>query len=257
MKKTALLPALLSIAMFVSFRSTAQQLPIPTQEQHSVAVKGNASQSLRPDEIYVAAVLKEFSKDRKVITLAELESGFTNFVEKSIGLPKTSITVDAPNPGDQLKSDDTPTKVLQIKCTDPEQAAKLFAAMDSLGVDRMNIRHLTNSKLDDYKDQLKTQAVKNAHEKAVLLLSAVACKPGDLLTLTEVTESSWEQGSTNYSYGSYSYGKKSAYGGRSVQLNSSISSDDNSEIRDMINRIRNYSISISFDVAATFAIVKL
>lgn len=251
MKKLLVLPTLL-----IAFNSFAQQLPIPTQEQHTVAVKGNASQSVKPDEIYVAAVLKEFSKDRKVITLDELDRGITNFAEKVCSIPKTAISVDAPNPGDQLKQDDTPTKTLQIKCTDVDQVAKLFASMDSLGVDRMNIRYLTNSKLDGYKDELKTKAVKNAKDKAKLLLSGVDCKPGDLLTLTELADNSWDRGNSSSSYGSYSYGKKSGYGGRSVSLNSTVSSSDNLEIRNMINFIRNYSISISFDVAASFAVVK-
>jgi len=63
----------------------------------------------------------------------------------------------------------------------------VYAVMDSLGITRASITKYSHSKMDEYKKQIKINAVKAAKDKATYLLEAIGEKVGKAITITETT----------------------------------------------------------------------
>jgi uncharacterized protein len=184
MKKLLLLlfPAL------IAFPALAQN---STTAPRSISVVGSAEIEIVPDEIYVSVTLREFTKDKKKYTIEELEKAFVNFVEKETGVTRKEIkmdNMDATVIALKRKSKDAVLQnTYEIKYSKPAQVNTLFAAMDSLNISNAYVVRYSHSKMDEYKKQIKINAMKAAKEKATYMLEAIGSQCGKPLEVHETT----------------------------------------------------------------------
>lgn len=182
MKKIAFALACLLLSGFVNAQNNAPQ-------PRSIAVIGTAEIEVTPDEIYVYAELREFTREKKKYMIEDLEKGMVNFIESVTKTPAKDITMDDVD-GDVIAlkrktRDAVITKVYEIKFKDYKQVSQFMAATDSLFVRNSYISRYSHSKIDEYKKQVKIDAIKAAKTKADYLLEAIGSKTGKPLSIVE------------------------------------------------------------------------
>ena len=84
----------IATAIFCLLISGATYAQNTTPPVRSIAVIGTAELEVVPDEIYVNADLREFTKEKKKYLIEDLQKGMVNFIETVCGTPQKDITMD-------------------------------------------------------------------------------------------------------------------------------------------------------------------
>jgi hypothetical protein len=243
-KKTTLLLA----AIFTfSFATKAQD----TKTEHSINVIGTAEMEIVPDEIYMAVTLKEYTKDKKKYTIEELEKNLVNYIEKVTITEKKDIKMNNMDACvlkmKRKNKDEVITKSYDVKFKNPQQVYMLYSVMDSLGISSAYVSKYSHSKMEEYKKQIKVNAIKAAKEKANYLLDAIGERAGKAINVTEVTgfvsvDDGTYDGRRNYSYANNI--SNSVY-----QTSAVVTTDSEGD-----DTISNKTIKLSYTINAEFAI---
>ena len=80
------------------------------------------------------------------------------------------------------------SKQFEIKVTDLSKINKLTQLLDSKGIKYMNIGELDHSRMDEYKKQVKIDALKDAREKAQYLVESIGSQLGEVVTISELND---------------------------------------------------------------------
>ncbi len=179
---------LLSAIFAFTFLTKAQD----TQKEHSIKVIGTAEMEIVPDEIYMSVTLREYTnKDKKKFTIEELEKNLVNYIEKITTTDKKDIKMDNMSAYvlsmKRKNKDEIITKSYDVKFKNSQQVYLLYSVMDSLGISKASVSKYSHSKMDEYKKQIKINAIKAAREKANYLMEAIGEKAGKAIGVTEVT----------------------------------------------------------------------
>lgn len=181
--KKILLALLLGSSLLTASAQTTTAVP------RHIAVIGTAEIEIVPDEIYLSVSISEFTKDKKKYTIEELESGFVNFVEKITLTPRKDISMDGLDADlialKRKTKDAVIRKSYEVKFKNEKQVAQLMAVMDSLHLSSANVSRYSHSKMDEYKKQIKIDAIKAAKTKADYLLEAIGAKAGKPISVDE------------------------------------------------------------------------
>lgn len=204
-KLIILLAVLIASPAFLSAQPTASPDP------RTITVTGMAELEIIPDEIYMAVSLREFTKDKKKYSIEELENAFLNFVEKSASTPRTDVKMDNTDARiiamKRKQKDAIIEKSYEVKFKNTEQVMLLFAASDSLNLASVWITRYSHSKMDEYKQQVRVNAMKDSKNKATYMLGAIDQKLGLVQTVRELYPAvSIDDGIANGSYYPYRNG---------------------------------------------------
>lgn len=245
MKKTILILA----AIFAfAFTTKAQE----TKNEHSIKVIGTAETEIVPDEIYVSVTLKEYTKDKKKFSIEELEKNLVNFIEKITLTEKKDIKMDNMSAYiismKRKNKDEVITKSYDVKFKNSQQVYQLYSVMDSLGISKAFVSKYSHSKMDEFKKQIKINAIKAAREKADYLMLAIGEKAGKAINVTEVSGFvSVDDGTYDRRENNYYSNTRNGYSQVS-SIVAGISSDD------IENAIGGKTIKLNYSINAEFAI---
>ncbi|CAN5385630.1 SIMPL domain-containing protein [soil metagenome] len=242
MKKYILLSAIFAFAIATNAQDT--------KTEHSIKVIGTAEMEIVPDEIYMSVTLREYTnKEKKKMTIEELEKNLVNFIEKVTAADKKDIKMDNMSAYvlsmKRKNKDEIITKSYEVKFKNPQQVSRLYSVMDSLGISKAFVSKYSHSKMDEYKKQIKINAIKAAKEKANYLLEAIGEKAGKAINVTEVT------GYVTIDDGTYDDRRNYRYANNVSQMTSSlpgVSSDDSESV------IGDKTIKLNYTINAEFAI---
>ena len=197
MKKVILLSVLLFGAVVVpSFSQTVntmQQTP-PTRK---IEVAGFAEMEVVPDEIYFNISLREYFNDEKSqkdkVIISTLEKQLIKAIADA-GLPKEALSVSGlggyQNYVDKKKKPATflEAKQYELKVSSADKLDGILSKVESRGVQYANVSRVDHSKREEFKKQVKIDALKAAKEKASYLVAAVDQKLGQILEIRELDE---------------------------------------------------------------------
>lgn len=176
------------IALGLGMLSFAQPIP-PNPYLKTITVTGTAEMEIVPDEIYFRVVLKEYQKDKNKVELDKLEKELTQAVATA-GIAKEDFTVETVY-GDRWRKNRYKTAELYnsksyiIKVSTPGKIDEVLDKVNAESIYSVSIRNYTHSKMEEFKKQLKIQAMKSAKEKATYMLAAVDEKLGSLMEVYE------------------------------------------------------------------------
>jgi uncharacterized protein len=168
----------------------------PNSFPRTITVNGSAALEIIPDEIYVQVHLKEYDKKGGgKIAIDKIRQDFLTVV-RSVGLPDTAVSVsgyDANNYNlwwrkKNQKQDLHASITYQVKLKNTAQVDHLVDKLDDNATQNFYISRLTHSRLEEFKTDLKIQAVRAAKVKAQRLASAIDEKVGSAVTITEPGE---------------------------------------------------------------------
>jgi uncharacterized protein YggE len=188
---------LLSIIMlFVMLNNSV--ISQETIKQKMINVAGIAEMEVVPDEIYVMIELREY--DKKGGGKTDIDAIKNDFLKaaSSVGIAEADISVQSYQGWDgnywiyrrnKKKNPDLKASITyQIKLSTTKKMDELVQKLDDEATQNFFISRVSHSKIQEFKKQLKIQAVKAAKEKAIYLADAIGEKAGEALTINEPNE---------------------------------------------------------------------
>ncbi len=157
-------------------------------DQNYIEVTGKAEIQVAPDLIYLKIVLNEKDNKNK-IPVAELEKKMADVLQ-GMGIDvKKDLSVN-----DMLsfynrkifsKADVLLSKEYQLIVHDAKTAGKVFSELEKLDISNVSIERLNHSKIEEYRKEVKGNAIKAAREKADYLAKTVNQGIGRALLIQE------------------------------------------------------------------------
>jgi uncharacterized protein YggE len=195
MKKTVLVSAILLGAIFTSsVAQTSLVLPAPVKK---IEVTGSAEMEVIPDQLYFSISLREYYNDEKnqkdKIIITTLEKQLIKAIADA-GLPKESLSVSGvggyQNYVDKKKKPATflENKLYELKVDRADKLDGILSKIDTRGIQYANIARVDHSKKEEFKKQVKINALKAAKEKATYLVESVDQKLGAALEIIELED---------------------------------------------------------------------
>jgi uncharacterized protein YggE len=164
----------------------------------TINVNGSAEMEVVPDEIYVQVDLREY--DKKGVGKIDIESIKNKFLTaaKSIGLSETDLSVQGYSGWDgniwyykknKKQNPDMKAGITYwVKVNSTSKMDELVNKLDDEATTNFFIAKVSHSKIQEFKKQLKIQAIKAAKDKAGYLAEAIGEKVGETITINEPNE---------------------------------------------------------------------
>jgi len=196
MKKVIFLSTLLiGAVLFPSFsQTTGVSITPPTRK---IEVAGFNEMEVTPDELYFSISLREYYNDEKnqkdKVLISTLEKQLIKAIADA-GLPKESLSVSGvggyQNYVDKKKKPATflEAKQYELKVDRADKLDGILSKVESRGIQYANVARVDHSKKEEFKKQVKINALKDAKSKATYLLEAVDQKLGPVLEIREVED---------------------------------------------------------------------
>lgn len=174
------------------FLTTGTFAQAPNPFPKTISVTGSAELEIIPDEIYVVVTLKEYEKKGSgKIDLERIKTDFLNSC-KSIGLSDSNITIasyEGTNPktwwNKKAKDELYASIAYQVKFNSSKKIDELVSKLDDNATQNFDVTQVSHSKIQEYRKQVKIQAIKAAKAKAEYLTEAVGEQLGVAVTITE------------------------------------------------------------------------
>ena len=169
------------------------------ESERLIEVNGKAEMEIEPDEITFIIGIEEYWKEefekkkdfedyKTKVPLAEIEDALIKNL-RNAGIEKEDIKVRSMGNYWRYRGKEfLYSKQFEIKITDLSKINKLTQTLDSKGIKTMNIGELNHSKMDEFKKQVKIDALKDAKEKAQYLVESIGSQLGEVVTITEINE---------------------------------------------------------------------
>lgn len=173
-----------------SFAQSSKEEPVK-----KIEVYGKAEREITPDEIYFSLTLKEYLNDNKQkVAIDRLERELYNAVRK-IGIAEEDFQIENvfgynydwyQRDKKKERQDFLAQKQYRIKFAELDKINRLFEYLDPKGVQQANISEYSHSKIEQYRRELKIEALRDAKEKADYLLAGINENRGEVLEVQEI-----------------------------------------------------------------------
>ena len=164
-------------------------------DQNYIEVTGKAEMEVVPDQVYIRIGLNE--KDIKGKSIDETEKMMTDKLKDiGIDIPKDLSVKDLTSYYQNylFKSDIQLSKQYELLVHDARTAGQVFNELKKLGISNAYISRIENSKISDYRKQVKVAAVKAAQEKAKALVTAINQDIGKAIFIQESDDNTGDLG---------------------------------------------------------------
>ncbi len=189
--------ALLTGSMVVKAQSTTPANSVVTNKQErTISVSGTAEMEVVPDEIYVQISLREYKKGNNKVDIETIRNNFLRNMQ-ALGYTDKEISVQSYSGWDgnaiwyskKKKNPDLLAGInYWVKVASPAKMDEIVAKLDDEATTNFSIAKVSHSRIEEFKKQLKMEAVRNAKAKAVYLAAAVNEKVGQAITINDPAE---------------------------------------------------------------------
>jgi uncharacterized protein len=162
----------------------------------TITVNGSAEMEVIPDEIYVQVDLKEYEKKGSPkVSIDKIKAAFLQQL-RNLGIPDSSVSIASYEgyngyPWWRKKKKDTEmfaSIAYQVKLNSSYKVDQLVNLLDDEATQNFQVVRTSHSKINEYRKQLKIQAVKAAREKAGYLAAAIDEKAREAITIHEPSD---------------------------------------------------------------------
>lgn len=180
---------ILSLLILLSTCTFAQVGEKNFIDQNYIEVTGKAEMEITPDLIYIKVLLSEKDTKNKV-TVPELEKLMIQKL-KDIGIDtkKDLLVKDmSSNFKNYLlsKKEIILSKEYQVIVHDGKTASQLYVEMEKIGISNVSIEKLDHSKMEQFRREVKINAIKSAKDKAEALTAAIGQAIGRAIYIQEM-----------------------------------------------------------------------
>ena len=157
-------------------------------DQNYIEVTGKAEMDIIPDLIYLNIILSEKDMKNKQ-SLEEIDKSLINkLTEIGIDISKDLSIRDFASKFKYYwisKSDIILTKEYQLIVHDTKTLQKVYLELQNLGISNLSIFKLDHSKIEQFRKEVKVNAIKAAKEKAEFLTSSINQSIGKAIYIEE------------------------------------------------------------------------
>jgi uncharacterized protein len=158
-------------------------------DQNYIEVIGKSEMEIAPDKIFIKVNINEKDTKNKS-SVADLEKSMMSTL-KAIGIDVTKdlIVKDiSSNFKSYLfsKNEILLSKEYQILVRDGKTASQVFIGLERIGISNVSIEKLDNSKIEQYRKEVKISAIKAAKDKAESLSKAIDQNIGRAIYIQEL-----------------------------------------------------------------------
>lgn len=151
-------------------------LPAAAQMQEAypsyIQVTGRAEKELTPDEFYLQIVINE--RDSKGKISVESQQRDMVAVLRKLGVDVEKQLKMANLSSEFFKKNTSVAMAkYQLQLGSSGEVAKVWQALDDLGISNISILKVTHSQLDKYKQEVRLEAMRNARERAQEMAGAI------------------------------------------------------------------------------------
>ncbi len=151
-------------------------LPAAAQMQEAypsyIQVTGRAEKELTPDEFYLQIVINE--RDSKGKISVESQQRDMVAVLRKLGVDVEKQLKMANLSSEFFKKNTSVAMAkYQLQLWSSGEVAKVWQALDDLGISNISILKVTHSQLDKYKQEVRLEAMRNARESAQEMAGAI------------------------------------------------------------------------------------
>lgn len=183
--KTKVMLAALAVCMSVGVSSMHAQDFTKTPY---IEVTGKAEKHVAPDEISLSIVINEKDYAKKQ-SLEALEKDMISALKKTgIDVKKQLTVVDMSSDfmyRKWRKGEIKLSKAYQLKVFSAKQAMQVMMVLDEVGISEVSISQMKCSKMEQYKDEARAEAMKDAKRKAKILTDAIDQPLGKAIYISE------------------------------------------------------------------------
>ena len=179
------------LVLFTAFVALASIFTIQAQDIHNrpcIDVSGKAEMFVDPDEIILSIVINEKDYSKKT-TLEKLEKEMIKSLKEiGINTKKNLTVVDLSSDINhyKIKKDEIKlSKTYRLKTSSAKEATTALLALEEVGISEINIAQVKCTKIEDYKDEVRALAMKDAMRKAKILTDAINQPLGKAIYITE------------------------------------------------------------------------
>ncbi|GAP43365.1 uncharacterized conserved protein YggE, contains kinase-interacting SIMPL domain [Lentimicrobium saccharophilum] len=184
-----------------------------------IEVTGKAEMEISPDLIYLKILLNEKDNKNK-ISISEMEQQMADKLsEIGIDISKDLLVKDISSNFKYYlltKNEILLAKEYQVIVRDAKTASKVFIELEKIGISNVSIDQLDNSKITEYRKEVKMEAIKAAKEKAQSLAMAINQDIGRAIYIQELNNSYVDNRASNFVVRGYA--SSNIYGSRASDL---------------------------------------
>lgn len=162
-------------------------------DQNYIEVIGKSEMEIVPDKIYIKVNLNEKDTKNK-ISIAELEKSMIAALQGiGIDVAKDLLIKDISSNFKYYlltKNEILLTKEYQILVRDAKTAGQLFIDLEKIGISNVSIENLDHSNIEQFRKEVKVNAIIAAKDKAESLTKALNQNIGRALYIQELDNSS-------------------------------------------------------------------
>lgn len=168
--------------------------PAIAQEQvlvKKIEVTGSAEKEIVPDEIYLSISLREYKmKNDRIVSIETLENQLAKAV-KEMGVREENFQIENiyGNNWWRRKKDDPEflaSKRYRLKLNELNKVNQLISKLDPLGIEYMNISDYSHTRMEEFRKELKIEALKAAKVKAQYLVESIGQTLGEAIEIHEI-----------------------------------------------------------------------
>lgn len=156
-------------------------LPAAAQMQEAfpsyIQVNGHAEKEIAPDEFYLQIIINERDSKGKISVESQQREMIATLKRLGVDVEK-QLKVANLSSEFFKKNTSVATAKYQLQLSSSAEVAQVWQALDGLGISNVSILKVSNSKIEQYKEQVRIAAMQDAKQSAATLAEAVGQKIG-------------------------------------------------------------------------------
>lgn len=142
-----------------------------------VQVNGRAEKEVTPDEFYLSVVIDERDSKGKVSVESRQREMITALKRLGVDVEK-QLKVANLSSEFFKKNTSVATAKYQLQLGSAAEVAQAWQALDELGISNVSILKVSHSKIEQYKEEVRVEAIRNARKTAETLAGAIGQQVG-------------------------------------------------------------------------------
>lgn len=142
-----------------------------------IQVNGRAEKEITPDEFYLSVVIDERDSKGKLSVEAQQRDMIAALKRLGVDVEKQLKVANLSSEFFRKKSS-VATAKYQLQLGSAAEVARAWQALDELGISNVSILKVSHSRLDELKEEVRVEAMRNAQQSARTLAEAVGQRIG-------------------------------------------------------------------------------
>lgn len=158
-----------------------------SEEKPFIEINGTAELEVIPNQIFIRIYLSE-NTDKSKKTIGEQEKDLIKALQSIQINPNKLVVTDANayyGKTGIISKEVVSSKRFELEVDNATQARNVFEKLDKLNIKNASIARVDHTNLEEYKKNVKINAIKSAKEKANYLLKAIDQNLGNALIIRE------------------------------------------------------------------------